>query len=620
MSKNTFKMQYARTSAMRAIVVAVVLVLLFCLIFSPDTANAVCPEGYVTDVEVEDLDWYMSALDIDYVADFVQRMLDSNDSYDFSDLEKNPIVIAVIDTGINFEHEIFEGKYDENGIAVDGVDIGEYDVFLRDSYGNIISKNAYDTSDTADDDAYDKHGTHVSGIVATLIHKLNLEKYIKIMPIKASYRKGKSSVFPEAVLKSAVDFALENGADVINMSLADTGISPNKASGYDFVTKQMADKAIFLSASGNEGKPSSYRVSYPAGSKYVIGVMNYTMENDVCKLSEKSNYGSRYDICFPGASIYSADGNTNSEYKALSGTSMATPMASFACALKMLQNRALCQKNNVLPKTPQEIASIVLNSYTQTIKKGVFELKVFDFKKLLGSSVDLQISSDKNEIILSKQGDNTSVFTAYLDDETTLPTISWTVKNSQGIIVDNGEGNSYEFAQSVVDTYTVTASCQIGGETMMASMNIKVKYLEHSAEEILSFRPKITEDVTDENISIDDGNVKVPQGKHLSFEIDNYDYENVSPTTDVLWYVNGIFVRSGNVFEYDFQEVGEYNVQAKINGIFTSSTKIVVEESQCVVEQDSPTNVLAICCLVLGGVIVLAFVLTLTLASIKRKV
>lgn len=618
MSKYSFKMQYARTSAMRAIVVAVVLILLFCV--HPDTASAVCPEGYVTSVENENLDWYMSALDIDYVADFVQRMLDSNDSYDFSDLEKNPIVIAVIDTGINFEHEIFEGKYDKNGTAVDGVDIGEYDVFLRDSYGNIISKNAYDTSGTADDDAYDKHGTHVAGIVATLIHKLNLEKYIKIMPIKASYRKGTSSVFPEQVLKSAVDFALENGADVINMSLADTGISPNKASGYDFVTSEMANKAIFLSASGNEGKSSSYRVSYPAGSKYVIGVMNYTMENDVCKLSEKSNYGSKYDICFPGASIYSADGNTNNEYKALSGTSMATPIASFACALKTLQNRALCQKNNVLPKTPQEIASIVLNSYTQTIKKGVFELKVFDFKKLLGSSVDLQISADKNEIILSKQGDNTAVFTAYLEDETTLPTISWKVKNSQGVIVDNSEGVTYEFAQNAVDTYTVTAYCQIGGETMMASMSIKVKYLEHSAEEILSFSPKIIEDGADENITVTDGNVKVPQGKHLSFEIDNYDYENVSPTTDVLWYVNGTFVRSGNTFEYDFQEVGEYNVQAKINGIFTSSTKIVVEGEQSAVEGDSSPNVLAICCLVLGGVIVLAFVLTLTLASIKRKV
>lgn len=618
MSKYSFKMQYARASAMRAIVVAVVLVLLFCV--HSGTASAVCPEGYVTSVENENLDWYMSALDIDYVADFVQRMLDSNDSYDFSDLEKNPVVIAVIDTGINFEHEIFEGKYDKNGTAVDGVDIGEYDVFLRDSYGNIISKNAYDSSGTADDDAYDKHGTHVAGIVATLIHKLNLEKYIKIMPIKASYRKGTSSVFPEQVLKSAVDFALENGADVINMSLADTGISPNKASGYDFVTSEMANNAIFLSASGNEGKSSSYRVSYPAGSKYVIGVMNYTMENDVCKLSEKSNYGSKYDICFPGASIYSADGNTNNEYKALSGTSMATPIASFACALKTLQNRALCQKNNVLPKTPQEIASIVLNSYTQTIKKGVFELKVFDFKKLLGSSVDLQISADKNEIILSKQGDNTAVFTAYLEDETTLPTISWKVKNSQGVIVDNSEGVTYEFAQNAVDTYTVTAYCQIGGETMMASMNIKVKYLEHSAEEILSFSPKIIEDVADENITVTDGNVKVPQGKHLSFEIDNYDYENVSPTTDVLWYVNGTFVRSGNTFEYDFREVGEYNVQAKINGIFTSSTKIVVDGEQSAVKGDSSPNVLAICCLVLGGVIVLAFVLTLTLASIKRKV
>lgn len=611
---------------MRAIVVAVVLVLLFCPLLYPNTAEAVCPEGYISDVEDEGLDWQMDALDIDYVKEFVQNMLNNKDVYDFSALEKEPIVIAIIDSGINFEHEIFEGKYDENGARVDTDEIGAYDVFLRDSDGNIISKNVVDPSKSAIDDAKDYHGTHVAGIVATLIHKLDLEKYIKILPIKASYLSGKNSMFAVEDLKDAVDFALENGADIVNMSLTDNGVSPNASSNYDFVTKEMADKAIFLSASGNGkknllgtavGQSSNETVHYPAGGKYVIGVMNCKIVDGEYKLSEASNYGSRYDICLPGANIYSANGATVDGYKELSGTSMATPMASFACAVKMLQNRAMCKKTSVEPKSPQEIAGLLTSSYTKTIAKGGFDLKVFDFKELMDKSFSLQILADKDEIYLSDKNENSATFTAYLDKSADLSSVVWTIKNSLGETVCSGQGESFVFLANAVDTYSVVATFELNGEEVMASMSFCVKYLEYSRDEIEGFNPEISDDEHNADIVEDDGKIVVSSGVSLTFKIDDFEYNYVSPNTDILWYVNGNFVASGDTFECEFKTPGEYSVQAKINGIFTSEKKVYVND---VADVDAyATNTLSICCSVLAGVIVLAFVLTLVLSTIKRK-
>lgn len=622
MTDRFFKRQYSRISAMRAIVVAVVLVLLFCIIFYPNTAYAVCPEGYVSSVEDEELDWYMDALDIEYVTSFVQNMLDDKEKYDFFALEKDPIVIAVIDTGINFQHEIFEGKYDESGAPIDSEGIGEYDVFLRDGEGNIIYKNVYDPSKSAYDDSHDYHGTHVAGIVATFIHKLNLEKYIKILPIKSAHCKGNSSTFPASVLKEAVDFALENGADIINMSLADTGISPSATSSYDFVTKEMADRAIFLSASGNEGKSSSSKVSYPAGNKYVVGVMNCTMDSGSYALSSKSNYGSRYDICFPGISIYSADGATKDGYKALSGTSMATPIASFACALKTLQNRVMCAKYSVQPKAPSEIAELVINSYSSTIKKGGFELKVFDFKELLSQADNLQILQDKEKVYISQSKKDDVTFTAFSEGQIDLSNVTWTIKNESGEVVETGEGETFVFEPKAFGcSYYITATCESENELLTASATIVVVYTEDSCIKTEDIELDVAgESNVSDNISVrEDGSVRISSGQSLRFSIADSYRNMINEDTDILWYVNGEYVSSGDTFECEFETSDEYIVCAKINGIFTSETKVIVEAGEDS-KENNKSNVLIICFGVLGGSIAIAVVFALILVILKRKI
>ena len=131
MKNNAKNTQSSRISALRVIVTAVILFLFFSVIFAPSVAGAVCPDGYIENVKDKNLDWQNGEdeLNLEYVKTRVKSWL-SDPQYDFSALEKDPIVVAVVDTGINFDHEIFTGKYDENGVATDDK-IGRYDVLLR---------------------------------------------------------------------------------------------------------------------------------------------------------------------------------------------------------------------------------------------------------------------------------------------------------------------------------------------------------------------------------------------------------------------------------------------------------------------------------------------------------
>lgn len=174
----------SRTYAIGILTVALVLVCVFAG-FSCDfgIAYAVSPDGYNDFVVKEVHDWYMGEnyLNLAKLKESVSGWFSSS-QYDFSNVK--PVVVAVVDSGINYNHELFTGKYDENGVAVDVDGIGEYDVLYRDSGGNLIGKNTVLVSDknyastnfSVADDAPDKHGTHVAGIIATFIHELNLEK------------------------------------------------------------------------------------------------------------------------------------------------------------------------------------------------------------------------------------------------------------------------------------------------------------------------------------------------------------------------------------------------------------------------------------------------------------
>ena len=614
-AKNT---NFSRISALRVIVIAVVLVLFFSVIFAPSVADAVCPDGYIENVKDKNLDWQNGEdeLDLEYVKTRVKSWL-SDPQYDFSALENDPIVVAVVDTGINFDHEIFTGKYNENGVATDDK-IGRYDVLLRDENGNIITANTANGIN-ANDDASNRHGTHVAGIIATLIHELDLEKYIKILPIKAS----KGTSFSTAGVKKGIAFAIENGADVVNLSLCEDKVGTETSEFNKMITDEYAQKAVFVAAAGNGGKSSSakdiwgnFYIYYPAASKNVIGVMNYTTENGKKKIASTSNYGSAYDICAPGEYVYSADGKTADSYKSMKGTSMATPFISFASALAILKDRAYCAATDEKECSAADIAQNVRQSYTQTIKAGKFSLGVFDFEPLISDEARIKITADgETEQYVNATNPVTFKLNVFPSEFANLGTVVWKVDGKE---VENDSENQFEFTfvpENKVGVSTITAEwtcAAVNAENKTVECIVEVKYVEYDKTETGKIEVSIKNGGKD--VETTDKTATVDCEKKIEFSIDESILQSVNPKTPILWFVDGVYVAAGNTFVYEFERTGVHYVKAKIGNYFTSETSVYVYEGEEEVTPYDITAVAVICVLVVCLAVVVIGV------AVKKKV
>ncbi len=567
-----------RTVVKFSLIFAVVLILFLGVFLgcSIEIANAVSPINYQSNVTNENLDWYFDEgfLNLSSVKAIVSQWFDSQDEiFDFTGLENNPIVVAVIDSGIKYNHELFQGKYDENGNAVAGSGVGEYDVFLRDEDGNIISKNTHDTSKDATDDAKDMHGTHVAGIISILIHELNLEKYIKILPIKASYPSGNGSKFTASAVRTAIDFALECGADVVNMSLS----AKDSYANSDFknmVTDVDSSKAVFVAAAGNaaeggsNGTNSDVTKYYPAASTNVIGVTNYTYDssNEIV-LNQKSHYGSAYELSAPGSAIYSADGATDSSYKSLTGTSMASPIVAFGTALATLKYRAM--KDVTL--TPIEIAESVKNSYSQTITKNDRTFNVFDLSAVADLTnlnvAQIVVRSGSLNQTLGEVDAIELAFEVYPEDFQGLGSVKWYVLDSNNTKTQIATGFSINFTpDNAYSKTTIYAEWVYQDYKGSDSAIVSVEYKKLDVNNI-----SFVKDVSGAH----DGNDIFANSDKITYTIAGN--ENMSPTLNVFWYVNGKYTHIGPSFSFEPNESGYHRISIKISGVEIEVDEVVVK-------------------------------------------
>ncbi len=249
----------------------------------------------------------------------------------------NGTTVAVIDTGVRLTHEALKNNIwiNKKEIAGNNKD-DDGNGYIDDVYGvNVVNTRKMPKDDNG-------HGTHVAGIIA--MHSKNggvgIAYGSKILPIKASDQKG---TFEQGNIVKAINYAIKQNVDVINMSFSG-GYS---ASVEVAVKNAYNNNIILVAAAGNEGAPTSDGVgkvnikaeiydNYPAGSKYVLGVMAY----DQCRrLAYYSNWdyqtgkGAEYDLIAPGSDIYSTFNKSDSDYKFDTGTSMASPMVAGMAAI-----------------------------------------------------------------------------------------------------------------------------------------------------------------------------------------------------------------------------------------------------------------------------------------------
>lgn len=200
-------------------------------------------------------------------------------------IEDDYILVATIDSGADTDHDLLKDRVIDSGVNFSGTGIMNS---CEDDYG---------------------HGTHVAGIIAA-----NTLDNVKIKPYKVLNDQGKGSLSAIAV---AVDMAVEDGADIINMSLTAKGENARMTEAIDNAT---ANNVSVVVAAGNNKTDLDKTYYTPACIESAITV-SATDKND--KLASFSNYDGPIDIAAPGTEIKSS--YLNNAYAILSGTSMAAP-------------------------------------------------------------------------------------------------------------------------------------------------------------------------------------------------------------------------------------------------------------------------------------------------------
>ena len=276
------------------------------------------------------------------------------------------VVVAILDSGTNPNHydlkdHLWCGYADTDGDGEEDDPINGW---------NFVSNNADITDDFG-------HGTHCAGIVCgdgTVGNITGVAPDATLMTVKVVNRTGGGT---PAQMMSGVEFAIENGADVLSMSL---GFKKSQISETDIVLlRRTFENALLLgvpvcAAAGNDGNSfgAPDNVDYPAacpppylhpdqqvnagGLTSVICVGSVNADDEYVSSSSQGPatwqgtsfadylYDSEHiglirpDISAPGDLIYSLKHDENDKYKYMSGTSQATPCVAGVIALMLEKN------------------------------------------------------------------------------------------------------------------------------------------------------------------------------------------------------------------------------------------------------------------------------------------
>ena len=238
----------------------------------------------------------------------------------FSGSTGQDVVVAVLDTGLDYSHSEFSGR------IVDGYDFIDDDNIAQDVHG---------------------HGTHCAGTILGANDGVGITGVAydaKVMPIKVLNDSGSGSI---TGIVAGMRWAVDNGADVLNLSLG--GSFPN--SNYLDALKYAADNGVVVSmASGNSyasqpGYPARYATDYGIA----VGAVDINKNN--AAFSNRAGNTNMDYVSAPGVSVYSS--LPGGGYASWSGTSMAAPHVAGMAALLKSYDKTL---------TPSQIEDLICAS------------------------------------------------------------------------------------------------------------------------------------------------------------------------------------------------------------------------------------------------------------------
>lgn len=405
------------------------------------------------------------------IAGIDMNVTDAWDKYASNSHDKE-IIIALIDTGIDYTHDELEDAIWTNSdeIPGDGID-NDKNGYIDDVHGwnfyadtnQIYIKKNYE----------DNHGTHCAGIIAAAQNKTGIagvasNTNVKIMSLKALG--GRDGFGTTDSITKAIKYAKENGASICNISAG--------TENYDLAMElAMKDSGmLFVIAAGNgdrneKGLDNDKTPIYPASFDLdnLITVANIACNG---KLHSSSNYGIKnVDIAAPGTSIWSTI--ARNRYGYMSGTSMAAPMVSGILAIiyTYYDDITLMQAKNILLDSVQKLPSLSKKVATKGIPDAAKALS-YDSKALLAldttppsiktivkelsnsyyKKISVTITDAENKILLARYAKGKRPLSYFKKGLNGNPlTLK---KNSASITVTN------------TSTYTIYAKDSAGNETL----------------------------------------------------------------------------------------------------------------------------------------------------------
>ncbi|MFS1511252.1 S8 family peptidase [Chengkuizengella sp. SCS-71B] len=245
------------------------------------------------------------------------QIIEADSAWDITTGSSN-VLVAVIDTGVDENHEDLKGK------VVRGYDFIDNDNNPADING---------------------HGTHVAGTVGALtdnrVGVAGVAPDVKIMSVRVLDRDGFGT---NEGVANGITYAADNGADVINLSLG----SPSSSRVVEDAVNYAWDRGVVVvAAAGNAG---NRKRNYPAYYTNTIAVAA-TDEND--RKASFSTFGSWVDVAAPGVDIVST--RLGGGYVSYNGTSMASPHTAGLAALLASQGLSNVEIRDKIESTADPI-------------------------------------------------------------------------------------------------------------------------------------------------------------------------------------------------------------------------------------------------------------------------
>jgi len=434
------------------------------------------------------------------------------------------ITVAVLDTGVDDEHEFLRGKF------VAGFDCS----------GTV--------SHVTNPDDKDGHGTHVASIImgtgGTTGKYVGVAPDAKLVDVKILSERG---VNLGDQLIRGIEWVIANkekyDIKIINLSIGSDIEDPYGTSAISQAANQAVESGIVVvAAAGNEG-PDSETLLAPSVADDVICVTALDDRNTINRnddvIAEYSSRGPRGDgakkpdVCAPGTNIWGAKaaetGQATNETIAMSGTSMAAPHVAGLAALILEANPKL---------SPLQVKEIILKTAEDKGSEGWdpnYGWGEIDAYKAVQAA--LNISQVNQSPIISATANRTEVHrviesfvleASIVDDRTPSEnlTVKMFINNSVGSIIE-GQIEYVNATGSWIGTYTPDASAPLG------VYSAYVWALDNEGEEAISETFHFT--VLNNPPTITSINVMILENSILRVTVEAFDYEGLANASLCLY-------------------------------------------------------------------------------------